>query len=261
MDQSKPRIYWLFVVLAVVTVGLVALYFFLPLSTNHFLGLLTGAIGLTLAIFFISRAALQSPAKANGWADPVVDPKKARNELGLPEKVDNEQEDSPLARPFSSSEEYATELMTPEPMELVEEFLQMGRLLLKSGRYGEARETFVQATQQDQGNSKAYNYLGIACGRLNLFEEAIDAYNKAIALDYDYASVHFNLATVYDQMNDRENALVQWKRYLEVGKVLGEREDMLDRAKGRLRALKEGTDRIKKNKLKPPPESPKDSSD
>lgn len=261
MNQAKPGIHWLFIALAVVSAGIVVLYFSFNLDTSLFIGLMVGGIGLTVAIFFVSRMAAESAKNPDGWADPVVDSKKARKEMDLPTKADKGADGSSRARPSASFEEYATELMDSEPIELVEEFLQMGRLLLKSGRYGEARDTFVQATQQDEGNSKAYNYLGIACGRLNLFDEAIDAYNKAIALDYDYASVHFNLATVYDQMNDKENALVQWKRYLEVGKVLGEREDMLDRAKGRLQALKEGTDRIKKKKIIPPSDSSGNHSD
>jgi len=135
--------------------------------------------------------------------------------------------------------------MTPFPadstaegrMRLFEDHLSMGRNLIRSERYTEAVEILNKAVELEPENSKTYNYLGIALGRQQRYEESAAAYQKAISVDYDYASAHFNLALVYEQMDRRHDALECWKRYVDIGEVTGEREDMLERARARIKEL------------------------
>lgn len=250
-SQKTPAGYWLVISIAIVFLILLILFFstgLMPFSL--FCGLTILGLGITTAGFFLLRLMLKNSSMPQGWAHPLLDAKKARKELGLPDKnLQVKGQDVRNSVGSQEDDQYISDTDTLNVDELANEFIQMGRLLLKSGRYSEAKNSFLKATEQDPGNSKVYNYLGIACGRLNEHAQAVDAYNKAIALDYDYASAHFNLASVYDQLGDDENAITQWKRYLDVGKVVGERADMLERAKGRLQALKNGTDRVKKTKF------------
>lgn len=232
--MNHLRYYLLFILLALVVAVSLLVYFFLHVSTIIFLSILGGGILLGL-VGFASFQILWPPSTViPGWSDPVINEKKAREIIGIK-----------APQVPSNDRDFLSDTGRVDEADLAGEFLQMGRLLLKSERYSEAREAFIQATRQDPGNSKIYNYLGITCGRLNLYEEAIDAYNKAIALDYDYASAHFNLASVYEQISDTENAMTQWQRYLEIGQVVGEREDMLDRARDRLKVLGKKTDKMK----------------
>ena len=135
--------------------------------------------------------------------------------------------------------------MTPAPLDdspegrlrLFEDHLAMARNLIRSERYGEAAEILNKAIAIEPEHSKAYNYLGIALGRLKRYEESAAAYQKAVNIDYDYASAHFNLALVYEQMGRNSDALECWKRYLSIGEVTGEREDMLERARVRIKEL------------------------
>ncbi len=248
-SEKTPSAYWLVGAIIAIVVLLLAAYLFTGfLSIPLLAGLLVLGVGIVTAGFFILRIFLKSSSMPQGWAHPVLSAKKARKELGLPEKEARRDlsQDGPIQKDGKGIE-FRTDTDNLDPKDISGEFIQMGRLLLKSGRYPEAKEAFVKAAEQDPGNSKVYNYLGIACGRLNEHEEAVDAYNKAIALDYDYASAHFNLASVFDQIHDDKNAISQWKRYLDVGKVVGEREDMLERAKGRLQTLKNGDKKVKKS--------------
>ena len=61
---------------------------------------------------------------------------------------------------------------------------------------------------------------------------------------------HEEWLSIYEQMNDRESAISQWQRYVDVGKVVGERDDMLQRAQDRLDRLKDGTAKMPKKAQK-----------
>jgi tetratricopeptide (TPR) repeat protein len=228
-QSNKPAYLWLIVPMAVGVVICALVYFLTEISGTTALMILGLVELIAVILFFAVRTLLPVANTKAGWADPVINPDKARKAAGDCEP--------------GLSDDFISDTGRVAEEELAGEFLHMGRLLLKSDRFNEARDAFNKAAKQDPGNSKVYNYLGIACGRLNLYDEAVDAYNKAIALDYDYASAHFNLASVYEQMNDEENAQAQWQRYLDIGNVVGERADMIERAQDRLSCLQSGKTR------------------
>ena len=240
-EIKKPRLFWLLMSLGLVIAVTGMVSFFLNLSVTIMATIMGLGSLATVIGFGVMRYMLNDDEPRHGWADPVLDPDEVREAFDVP--VDNPKHHLKNDTRKTGEVPYSA---GDDEEKLVEELVQMGRLLLKSERYDEARDYFKRATDKDPGNSKCYNYLGISCGRLNMFDEAIDAYNKAIALDYDYASAHFNLASVYEQMNDKKGALMQWQRYLDVGKVVGERDDMLQRAQDRLDRLKDGTAKMPK---------------
>ena len=123
--------------------------------------------------------------------------------------------------------------------EILDEFIDLGRRLLRNGKWPEAIEHFSRAIELDPHQSRLYNYLGITLGRADRHAEAVEAYLKAIAIDYDYTVAHFNLALAYEQLDRSSDALDEWSRFVEVGELVGEHDDKLQLARDRIRELKE----------------------
>lgn len=124
--------------------------------------------------------------------------------------------------------------------EIIEGFVDDGRRALKEDRLEDAAEFFRRAIELDPQQSRLYNFQGLAFTRLSRLEEAVDAYCKAISIDYDFSKAHFNLALAYEQLGRQSDALEEWTRFVDVGEVIGERADMLERARQRIEELREG---------------------
>src|SRR5882672_8286625 len=75
--------------------------------------------------------------------------------------------------------------------------LRRGRELIDDGRYPEAVEILKEAASLLPTNSQAWNYLGLACQHAGQITNAVQAYQRALALDYDLAEVHFNLGCLW----------------------------------------------------------------
>ena len=63
------------------------------------------------------------------------------------------------------------------------------------------------------GNATAAFNLGTALQDLQRAEEAIDAYEQAVAADPDFADAHYNLSQLYERFQDRTAALRHLSRY------------------------------------------------
>ena len=140
-------------------------------------------------------------------------------------------------RELSEEPDEIEQALTTE--EILEEFVDAGRRGLQEGRHDEALENFRRAIELDPRQSRLYNYLGMTLRRAGRAQEAIDAYLNAIAIDYDYVKAHFNLALAYEDLRREGEALEEWSRYVDIGEVVGEREEMLEQARGRIRELSE----------------------
>jgi tetratricopeptide (TPR) repeat protein len=125
----------------------------------------------------------------------------------------------------------------PADPEQAEEYMRLGRRLLREQRSDEAAKLFQQVLAGNARNWQAYNYLGRAYVGMGLYDEAKEAYERAIGLEYNYASAHFNLAAAHEKIGEYDRALECWRRYLEVGQTIGERPDMLEHARSRLVAV------------------------
>jgi tetratricopeptide (TPR) repeat protein len=141
-------------------------------------------------------------------------------------------------RPRHKPERMKFERNKPEGKDhTLEEYLNLGRQLLKEERYAEAAKMFQEVINRNVRHWQAYNYLGRAYSSQGMFEQAKEAYDWAIGIEYNYASAHFNLATAQEKLGEIEGALDRWRQYIEVGQTIGERADWLDHAKERVLAL------------------------
>lgn len=79
--------------------------------------------------------------------------------------------------------------------------LLAGKKLLDEGKPREAAEEFKMAASVMPTNALAFNYLGLACQASGQSAEAERAYLRALALNPEFAEVHFNLGCLYLEQN------------------------------------------------------------
>lgn len=120
-----------------------------------------------------------------------------------------------------------------------DEYMRMGRQLLREERYDEAGKMFQEVLARNARSWQAHNYLGRSHSCQGRYEEARNAYERALSLEYNYGSAHFNLATAYEKLGEFDAALDRWRQYIEVGLAIGERDDMLEHARQRILSIQE----------------------
>ena len=86
----------------------------------------------------------------------------------------------------------------------------LGRLLHLQGRISEAVKMYREAESQDA--DLLYN-LGVALEDLDNAQEAIAAYEGAVAQEPDHMDAHHNLARLWQQAGDQRRALRHWNAY------------------------------------------------
>jgi tetratricopeptide (TPR) repeat protein len=93
----------------------------------------------------------------------------------------------------------------------------LGLLLIKKGKFEQARTALLNAIQQDKSDAIAYNHLAIAERQLGNFNKAKEYYNKAIDEQPGYANAHLNLGILLDiYLQELPAALEQYKLYQEL---------------------------------------------
>jgi tetratricopeptide (TPR) repeat protein len=91
--------------------------------------------------------------------------------------------------------------------------LNLGRLLHEKGELTAAELHYRRAVELQPEEPVAIFDLGVALQDQERFEEAAAAYEKAIALDDSFADAHYNLATVYEALGERQAAFRHLKSY------------------------------------------------
>jgi tetratricopeptide (TPR) repeat protein len=77
-----------------------------------------------------------------------------------------------------------------------------------------AEQAFQEAISRNNRDAVAYNHLGILLRYQGQFEEARKRYQRAIAIDSDYAYAHLNLGILFDiYLQDLKLALKQYQKY------------------------------------------------
>lgn len=211
MTRSNPRlsIVWLLVLEMLAVIVSAILFLANILDNKWFLITLFGSIILAAALYS-ALAALVGRRRRRG---------AERRHLV-------ERQPAPEAEP--PSQETAEE----------EELMKLGRHLLREQNFGEAIKMFEEVLAKRPHSYEAYNYLGRAYAAQGYYEEAKEAYEKAVGLEYNYASAHFNLATAHEKVGEVPQAVDRWRKYIEVGSAIGERPDWLEHARQRIEQLR-----------------------
>jgi predicted O-linked N-acetylglucosamine transferase (SPINDLY family) len=90
----------------------------------------------------------------------------------------------------------------------------MGVTLQEQGKLEEAIEAYNKALALKPDYAEAYNNMGIAFKKQGKLEEAIEAYNKAIALKPDYANAYHNMGDVFENQGKLEEAIEAYNKAL-----------------------------------------------
>ena len=94
-------------------------------------------------------------------------------------------------------------------------FTNLGLAYFKLQKMDLAEQAFQEAISRNNRDSVAYNHLGILLRYQGQFEEARKHYQRAIAIDADYAYAHLNLGILFDiYLQDLKLALQQYQKYL-----------------------------------------------
>jgi tetratricopeptide (TPR) repeat protein len=91
----------------------------------------------------------------------------------------------------------------------------LGNVLYELGRLRESRRRLQQAVELDSESAEAWNNLASVCAELELWEEAVCAAERALAIAPDYADVHYNLAHALHALGRRKEARRHGRAYLE----------------------------------------------
>ena len=79
-------------------------------------------------------------------------------------------------------------------------------------RFEESLPLLLKQAQVIQPDAMSWFQVGVAYEKLERVPEAIDAYEKALALDPNYDLAMFNIGGVLWNSGEREQALVVWRR-------------------------------------------------
>jgi tetratricopeptide (TPR) repeat protein len=91
--------------------------------------------------------------------------------------------------------------------------LLKGKKLLERGDFAAAVMELKTATALLPANAQAWNYLGVACQRAAQPDEAVTAYQRALALDRDLIEAHYNLGSLWLEQKKPDAARTEFTAY------------------------------------------------
>ena len=91
-----------------------------------------------------------------------------------------------------------------------------GDIYLKQGKKELAEDDFRKVIELEDSPEK-YDYIHYAYQGLGLYDKAIEAMESIIARDKDRAGSYYDAACLYSRMNDKDNALKNLEKALELG--------------------------------------------
>ncbi len=110
---------------------------------------------------------------------------------------------------------------------------RLAELLYLKGEYQAARERYYLAVEMDETYVEARASLGCVLVELGQPEMAVSAFNGALDFHNDYPDVHFHLARLLDDLDQPQNAVTHWQRFLE----LAPKSPWADEARDRLHQI------------------------
>jgi tetratricopeptide (TPR) repeat protein len=93
-----------------------------------------------------------------------------------------------------------------EPQD-AEQYFKHGVSLYEAGQYQQAIDAYKKAVQLNPGSADANYNLGMAYSSLGQYKEAIEAYKRAIHIKPDYEAVYYNLGHAYSNLKQYDNSV------------------------------------------------------
>lgn len=93
-------------------------------------------------------------------------------------------------------------LSTNKPVTAAVASYLIGNAQISQRKFGNAQLAYERATLLNPNYAEAWNSLGEALGELKQFPRAIEAFNKAVALDSTLLKAKYNQAVTYDRMKN-----------------------------------------------------------
>lgn len=91
--------------------------------------------------------------------------------------------------------------------------INLGRLLHELGRYDEAERAYRGNGADLEADPLLQYNLGVLLDDMERKSEAVDAYEAALRTDPDFADCHYNLALLYEELNEPRQALRHMAQY------------------------------------------------
>jgi tetratricopeptide (TPR) repeat protein len=178
---------------------------------NNRVALLLAALLLGACQSGPDKASLPKPAEATS---PTVEEPAAELE---PVDINQQYYEQALDSLKSGKTERALELLVQISNDAPDKtyvFTNLGLAYFKLQKPDLAEQAFKQAMARNNKDAVAHNHLGILQRRKGQFNEARTHYQRAIAIDSDYASAHLNLGILFDiYLQDLKQALRHYQKY------------------------------------------------
>ena len=209
---------------------------------HYWLGVVYGTLARSASIF--SQMSLATGCKDEFESAVKLDPKHIRARIGLIQYL--------IQAPGivgGSKEEAGTHIEKLKELSLYDYYAMKTTLALGEEKYNEATEYMQKAIAVDSTKAEAYNTLGYLYLRYSkdfqkavatfkemvklkpddansydslgdgyfgskMYSEALTAYNKALGINPDFTPSIFNIARVYDELNNKQEAINWYKKYV-----------------------------------------------
>ena len=112
--------------------------------------------------------------------------------------------------------------------------LTAGLAAFQDADYDTAVKELEVATRLDEGNFRAFLYLGAAYGEREKYDEAIGAFKRAGQLRPNVPSLHYNLGQAYEAAGVPSEAVYEYNRALEIEANYIKAQEALEDLKKRL---------------------------
>ncbi len=110
--------------------------------------------------------------------------------------------------------------------------LGIGKVRMEEDKIDEAMKIFKEISEAntiyEMANKHTFNDFGIFLRRKNLYDLAIDNYEKAISIDEKDAALYFNLSRVYAEKGDVQTGIEKLKEALDIRPDFPEAKEQID---------------------------------
>jgi len=96
------------------------------------------------------------------------------------------------------------------------DWFKKGKLFSNANKYDEAIDAYGKAIEFDIYYTKAYNNRGIAYAKKEQYDKAILDYSKAIEIDPTYAKAYYNRGIAYRKKGQNDRAIEDYNKAIEI---------------------------------------------